>query len=133
MKAPKCVIAPDACAPYLTPGGVYLVEGWRETGDKNIASFTVIDDEGERIMTFYNGCPHSNGKWIIPSDETDDADDDPKTTKPRVTAVRVGDITVDCDENPHEIHVFDGSGDCIKVPRTDITALIEALKMMDVE
>ena len=124
MKIPKYVIAPKGCRSYLTPWKMYEVNPISNT------AFYVKNDNGRVVYALFNVCNHLNGgDWIIPDG---DADDEPKTTKPRVTAVRVGDITLDCDDNPNEIYVYD-EHDCIVVPCANIPALIEALKMMVAE
>ncbi len=136
MKAPKYVVAPEVCADHLTPGKTYAVHEFC-ANDTYGGTFHIDNDYGDSIFCLLEECGHLNGgNWIIPDDDADDADDadgEPKTTKPRVTAVRVGDITVDCDENPNDICISDGPGDYIIVPRANIPALIEALKMMVAE
>jgi len=127
MKAPKYVIAPEGCASYLIAGKMYEVRGFR-VNDTNGGSFWITGDNGSGdFFCLLKACPHlKGGDWIIP-------DDEPQTTKPRVLAIGIGDITVDCDDNPNRICISDGSGDYIVVPRANIPALIEALKMMVAE
>jgi len=133
MKAPKYVVAPEGCGSYLTPGKRYEVQDFF-TKDTCGGSFWITGDNGNYFLCLLVDCPHLNGgNWITPEDGTDDADDEPQTTKPRVLAMGIGDITACFDDNPHEIHVSDGTGSCILVYRSEIPALIEALKMMVAE
>jgi len=132
---PEYVIAPEGCEYYLTPGKWYAVEKLDHIPGENIEDAAVIirDDMGEEVYSTIRKSAHLNGgNWIIPDDDADEAAQ-AQPTKPCVTAVRVGDVTVDCDDNPHEIAISDGSGDCIMVHRANIPALIEALKMVGTE
>jgi hypothetical protein len=130
MKIPKYVIAPKGCRSYLTPGRRYEVHDFNPN-DTYGGEIHIYNDNDDRIFCLLNECPHlGNANWIIPDG---DADDDPKTTRPRVLAMGIGDIMACFDDNPHEIHISDGTGACILVYRSEVQALIEALKMMVAE
>jgi len=132
MKAPKYVIAPEGCEDYLTPGRRYEVHNFC-TNDTYGGTIHITTDDGSYIFCLLKKCPHLNGgNWIIPDDEADDTTQ-PQPTKPRVLAMGIGDIMACFDDNPHEIHISDGTGDCILVYRSEVPALIEALKMMVAE
>ena len=132
MKAPKYVIAPEGCTDGFTPNKKYLVRDFC-VDDTYGRCFETTDDDGDERFCLLTKCATLNdGNWIIPKDDADEAAQ-AQPTKPCVMAVRVGRVTVDCDDNPHEIAISDGSSDYIVVPRANIPALIEALKMVGTE
>ena len=128
MKTPKYVIAPEGCENYLTPGKRYEAYNWEED-DSGEVYFRTKDDDGDVLLCCLEECPHGSGNWIIPDD---DDDDDESSPSPVVSRVSVDLIDVSAHtENRNLIVLTDEDVGFIEIPRTHITALIEALKMME--
>lgn len=54
-------IAPDGCAPYLTPGEKYEILRFDSDGD-----FYIFDDEGEELLCLRHNCSHAGREnWIL--------------------------------------------------------------------
>ena len=65
-KPPTIVIAPVSTGDYLTEGKEYHVITFRNHGDEHGYLFTIIDNGGNRILSFEKECGHINNlDWII--------------------------------------------------------------------